>query len=340
MECDRCLLTDDIAEIVGGTCEYCKMHDRLIEDSLKHKPKFLKMIEKIKKRKGFQVLMGISGGLDSSYLLVWAVKMGLRPLVVHFDNGYNTPEAEANMARIVKELGVTLIRYSLPQQEYSELNHAFKVAKVSDADIPNDMAMSAIMMDLADKYKIKYVLNGHDFRNEGSCPLQWTYMDAKYLNSIYRSYTHKDLEHFPLLTFNKQLIYALKGIKQLRPYNYNPITDNNKLLVLKEYGFLEYGAKHAENHYTKEIAYNYLPRMFGINKSILYLSARVRSGWITKNEGREMYKKPPRGVYVKLCAVKTYKDFDHYNFKRFKPLLWLLAKMRLIPYQFYKKYTS
>ena len=143
-------------------------------------------------------------------------------------------------------------------------------------------------MELANKYGVKYVLSGHDFRSEGSCPLEWTYMDAKYLNSVYRSYTHKDLEHFPLLTFKKQLIYALKGIKQLRPYNYHPIQDREKLVVLELYGFMEYGAKHAENSYTKEIAYEYLPQMFGIDKSILYLSARIRSGWLTKAEAREM----------------------------------------------------
>lgn len=338
MECTRCLLTNDIAEIVDGTCEYCKMHDKLVQDAHTYGPKFFETIEKIKKRKGFHVLMGISGGIDSSYLLVWAVKMGPRPLVVHFDNGYNTPEAEANMARIVKELGVTLIRYSLPQEEYSQLNHAFKRAKVTDADIPNDMAMSAIMMDLADRYKIKYVLNGHDFRSEGSCPLQWTYMDAKYLNSVYRSYTFKDLEHFPLLTFKKQLIYALKGIKQLRPYNYHPISDADKLVVLREYGFLEYGVKHGENHYTKEIAYEYLPQMFGIDKSILYLSAQVRTGWLDKEEARKMYKKPIEGEYVRPFVV-TYKDSDHYNFKRWRLILLLMAKLKLIPYQFYKKYT-
>ena len=283
--------------------------------------------------------MGISGGIDSSYLLVWAVKMGLRPLVVHFDNGYNTAEAEMNMSSIVKELGVTLIRYSLPQREYADLNWAFQKAKVTDADIPNDMAMSAIMMDLADKYKIKYVLNGHDFRNEGSCPLKWTYMDAKYLNSVYREYMGKDLEHFPLLTFKRQLKYALKGIKQLRPYNYTPIQDSDKLEVLKKYGFMEYGGKHGENFYTKEIGTVYLPEMFGIDKSILYLSAQVRTGWLSKEQARKMYVKPWKGAYVESGEVRSYKDFDHYNFKRFKPLLWLLAKMKLIPYQFYKKYT-
>ena len=339
MECTRCLLTDDIAEIKDGTCEYCKMHDKLVEECYMYGERFANLIEKIKKRKGFHVIMGISGGIDSSYLLVWAVKMGLRPLVVHFDNGYNTPEAETNMARIVKELGVTLIRYSLPQREYADLNHAFKKARVTDADIPNDMAMSAIMMDLADRYNIKYVLNGHDFRNEGSCPLKWTYMDAKYLNSVYKWYTTKDLVHFPLLTFWKQIRYALRGIKQLRPYVYNPISDEGKLEALKEYGFLEYGGKHCENYYTKEIGKVYLPELFGIDKSILYLSARVRSGWLTKEQARGMYNKPWMGAYVEANEVRSYKDFDHYNFKRFKPLLWLLAKMRLIPYQFYKKYT-
>ena len=339
MECDRCLLNDKIAEIKDGTCEYCKMHDDLVHESYMYGPKFFRTIEKIKKCKGFQVLMGISGGLDSSYLLVWAVKMGLRPLVVHFDNGYNTPEAESNMARLVRALGVTLIRYSIPRDEYNDLNYAFQKAKVTDVDIPNDMAMYAIMMDLANKYKIKHVLNGHDFRNEGSCPLRWTYMDAKYLRSVYRWYVGKDLEHFPMLTFKKQLIYALKGIKQLRPYVYDPMADEGKLEALKEYGFLVYGPKHSENIYTKEMSYYYLPEKFGIDKSIIYLSARVRSGWLTKIEAREMYKKPPTGEYIKTGEARTYKDFNHYNFKRYKSLLWLLAKMRLIPYQFYKKYT-
>ena len=338
MECNRCLLTDKIAEIKDGTCEYCKMHDKLEADAVKYGQKFFAKIEKIKKRKGFQVLMGISGGVDSSYLLAWAVKWGLRPLVVHFDNGYNTPEAEMNMGRMVKELGVTLIRYSLPQREYGDLNYAFKKARVTDADIPNDMAMSGIMMDLADKYKIKYVLNGHDFRSEGSCPLKWTYMDAKYLNSVYRSEFNRDLVHFPLLTFWKQIKYALKGIKQLRPYNYMPIQDEDKMIVLRLFGFVEYGAKHGENVYTKEIAYHYLPDMFGIDKSILYLSARVRSGWLDKETARKMYAKPGKGAYDGFA--KSYKDFDHYNFKRFKPLLWLMAKLKLIPDQFYKKYSG
>ena len=334
MECNRCLLTDKIAVIKDGTCEYCKMHDELVHESYTFSSRFFRVIEKIKKRKGFQVLLGISGGLDSSYLLVWTVKMGLNPLVVHFDNGHNTPEAEANMARLVKELGVTLIRYSLPYDECADLNRAFMEANVTDMDIPNDMAMSAIMMDIADKYKIKYALNGHDFRNEGSCPLQWTYMDAKYLNSVYRWWTGKDLEHFPLLTFKKQLIYALKGVRQLRPYVYHPVSDEEKREALKSYGFLEYGAKHSENEYTKAVI-THLRNKFGIDKSILYLSARVRAGWLDKAEARKMYTKPPKVDHV----ARTYKDFDHYNFKRYKPLLWLLAKMRLIPYQFYKKYT-
>lgn len=341
MECKKCLLTDDITTIVDGVCDFCRIHEQLEKDAKKYN--FNKVFNKISKEKGYQCLIGISGGVDSSYLLHWAITNGLKPLVVHFDNGYNNPIAEENMEKMIMQLEATYIRYSTHQGEYDMLCSAFIHAGVPDADIPNDMAMNGIIMDLAKRYKIKYILNGHDFRSEGSTPLEWTYMDAKYIQSVYRWFTNKELEHFPLQTFKKQILSALRGVKQIRPYYYLNISDDNKKLLLKDlYGWKEYGPKHAENLYTEWVGYEYLPKYFGIDKRRIFLSAQIRSGLITKTGAKEVLKQE----YKPIMTFNTFKGkkrdrnhFETYNFKRYKAILWVLAKLKLVPWLFYKKYT-
>jgi hypothetical protein len=118
---------------------------------------------------------------------------------------------------------VDCINYKVNKQEYDRLNDAFLWAGVPDADIPNDIAMTKLMYDTAYKYGIKYILNGHDFRTEGSTPKPWTYMDAKYIRSVYNKYSGLELHNYPLFTFKDQLFYALIGIKNVRPFHLNGI---------------------------------------------------------------------------------------------------------------------
>jgi len=342
VECKICLLTDKETNIVDGVCDFCRIHDQLEKDAKKFD--FSKLFGKMQLEKGYQCLIGISGGVDSSYLLHWAVTNGLKPLVVHFDNFYNNPIAERNMENLVSELGVTFIRYSTHQEEYDRLCSAFVHAGVPDADIPNDMAMSGIIMDLAKRYKIKYILNGHDFRSEGSTPLSWTYMDAKYIQSVYKWFTGEELRHYPLQTFKKQILSALRGVKQVRPYYYMNITDDEKKFLLKDlYGWEEYGPKHAENLYTEWVGYEYLPKYFGIDKRRIYLSAQIRSGLIDKTEAKQALKEKikPKITFNDYKGTKrTHKDFETYHFSQYKYLLWVLAKLKLVPWLFYKKYTN
>jgi len=215
------------------------------------------------------------------------------------------------------------------------------------------------MMRTADLYKIKYILNGHNFRTEGSSPLAWTYMDARYLQSVYMKFTGRKLK-MNLLTFKKQLWYVLKGIKHIRPMYYNPVNMmEEKSRLIKEYGWKDYGDKHAENIYTQFIGSYYLPVKFGIDKRVTYYSAMIRTG-IIPNFKKLSDPLPPFNVnYIKLiCArlgieealfnqiMKTprnyFTDFGtyHHLFKKYKLLLWLGVKLNLIPYTFYKKYSS
>lgn len=353
-ECPRCLFTEDFATIGINQCNYCDLHDQL--ESMSDPKKLDKEINKVKKAgegKIYDCIMGISGGLDSSTLLYAAVKYWkLKPLVIHFDNNWNAPQAVHNMNMLISKLNVDSITYKVNKKEYDELNDAFLSAGLPDADIPNDIAMTKLMYDTAYKYGIKYILNGHDFRTEGSTPAKWTYMDAKYIQSVYRTYSGKTLKNYPLFTFWDQIFYAIKGIKNIRPFHY--ITDRTMLeSEMKDLiKWQDYGGKHCENVYTEFVGSELLPKKFNIDKRIVYLSAQIRSGAITKKVGRLLFDEKSEFDMNKLGRDKKKiqnlirypiglrSDYDRYNFKKYKALIWLLAKMNVVPYTFYKKYCS
>jgi 7-cyano-7-deazaguanine synthase in queuosine biosynthesis len=348
IECKRCLFTSDIARMTETQCEYCDIHDELERQAVPLD--FEKQLSKVRKRKGkYNCIIGISGGKDSSAMLYAAVKWwNLRPLVIHFDNNWNTDIAKQNMDHLIKTLGVDAINYRVNKREYDILNDAFLCAGVPDADIPNDIAMTKLMYETADKYCIKYILNGHDFREEGSTPRGWTYMDAEYIRSVYEWYTMGDkLINYPLFTFKDQIIYSLKGIKQIRPFHY--MTDRTKLEdeMIEFCKWQSYGGKHAENIYTEFVGSVLLPNKFKIDKRIVYYSAMVRTGTLDKQHAKELiaYKKQIdmskfKDIDIGLISnlKQTHKDFRTYNFKKYRPLIWLMAKMKIVPYTFYKKY--
>jgi len=348
-ECPRCLFTEDIATIGETQCNYCDIHDQLEKNA---NPDDLKSIlDKIRtkgKNKKYDCLMGISGGLDSSTLLYTAVKhWGLNPLVIHFDNHHNVPQATHNMDELVKRLGVDEIIYRVNHKEYMNINYSFLQAGVPDADIPNDIAMTKLMYQTAHQYKIKYILNGHDFRTEGSTPSSWTYMDAEYIRSIHMI----PITNYPLFTFKDQLLSALRGIKQVRPFHYG--FDRLKMeKEMKQFiGWQDYGGKHCENVYTEYVGYKLLPEKFGIDKRRVYLSAQIRSGMINKNMAKEFLKEShPFDMdrledkeFIHLSSlfnIQPRSNFKRYNFKRYRVLIWLLSKMNVVPYTFYIKYCK
>lgn len=349
--CPRCLFDSDIAEIGEAQCNYCALHDTLESQS---NPNDLEpALDNIRKSKGlYNCIIGISGGLDSSTLLYAAVKKwGLRPLVIHFDNGWNNAIAKQNMDNLIDKLGVNAIFYRVDKTEYTRLNNAFLLAGTPDADIPNDIAMTKLMYQTAEKYGIKWILNGHDFRTEGSTPAKWTYMDAKYIQSVYQTFTGRRLKNYPLFTFWDQIKYALKGIKQIRPFHYGFNRAEIELEMIEATGWESYGAKHCENIYTEFVGAHLLPLKFGIDKRRVYLSALVRSGKLTKIQAKELLYDDMRfdlnklGVHkdriLKLAessGVRDRKKYGHYNFKKWRPLIWVLAKLKVLPFTFYKKY--
>ena len=353
-ECQRCLFNETIASIGPEQCEYCDLHDDLERQSNPLELKFIvKEIKNKGKDKKYDCIMGISGGIDSSTLLFTAVKYwNLRPLVIHFDNHWNAPEAVHNMKQLVHKLGVDCITYQVNKSEYDRLNDAFLWAGVPDADIPNDIAMTKLMYQTAHKNGIKYILNGHDFRTEGSTPKGWTYMDAKYIRSVYNKFTGLDLINYPLFTFKDQLFYALMGIKNVRPFHYKWDRESMEEEMKRFINWQDYGGKHCENVYTEFVGSFLLPNKFNIDKRIVYLSAQVRSGKLTKDQAREIFNIPSTFDTSKLGTVEQRimklislkktdrRNFERYNFKKYKALIWILAKLKVVPYTFYIKYCK
>jgi hypothetical protein len=354
--CNRCLFTSDFAHIHDdGECEYCKLHNSLEQSA---NPADLSNIMDKVRRKGrgkkYDCLIGISGGMDSSTLLYWAVNQGLRPLVIHFDNHWNAPQAKHNMTALIQKLGVDAQVHYVDDQEYKDVCRAFLAAGLPDADIPNDIAMTKIMYEVAERHGIKYILNGHDFRTEGSTPKGWTYMDAKYIESVYYWFTGSKLTNFPLFTFWDQIRCAIKGIKQVRPFHYmmpekRAMWDAEMISFI---GWQSYGGKHCENVYTEFVGSYLLPVKFGIDKRIVYLSARVRSGVITRAEAEKEMAMRSDFDFTKLGSdadsiahlimndIQRRENFARYNFKRYKFLIWIMAKMKVVPWTFYVKYAK
>jgi len=354
VECPRCLFTNSIAVIGKNQCEYCDLHDTLSYQS--NPDNLYREIDRIKKDgegKQYDCLIGISGGLDSSLLLYLSVvKFKLRPLVIHFDNGFNNSQAESNMKNLINHLSVNSITYRLDSTEYMDLNIAFLKAGVRDADIPNDIAMTKLMYQTADFYGIKWILNGHDFRTEGSTPKGWTYMDAKYIQSIYTQFTGKKLKNYPLFTFKDQIIYGLKGIKQIRPFHYILGRHKIEYRMKEAINWQEYGGKHCENIYTEYVGAKLLPEKFNIDKRLVYLSAQVRSGVMSKSEAKLIMQIPPRFDMNKLGELRyrieeaaqsekqDRSNFKKYNFKKYRIIVYLLMKLKIVPYTFYVKYCK
>ncbi len=347
IECNTCLMTNDIADINNNICNFCELHKTFSNNYTDFEP----ILNKIRNTNGkYNCITGISGGLDSSTLLYTIVKKwNLKPLVIHFNNHWNTKLATDNMMKLIKKLNVDFIEYYVNKEEYDNLNKAFLMAGVPDCDIPNDIAMTKIMYETAEKYNIKYIFNGHCYKTEGSTPLKWTYMDAKYIKDIYKKFFNKELENFPLFTFKDQFHYSQLGIEQIRPFHYNNV-DRFKLdEEMKEYiDWKSYGWKHGENIYTDFIGSYLLPRKFGIDKRIVYLSAKIRTGLISKEEGRNILNCEPcfdttviGDEYLDLIdsPIVDREVYDRYNFKEANWLIYYLYLLGTIPYTFYTKYS-
>lgn len=302
--CSRCIMDDTVQGITfdeNGECTFCKIHDELekkYELNENSKNKLSTIIEKIKsegKNKKYDCIVGVSGGRDSSYTLYKAVKLGLKPLAVHFDNGWNSDSAVRNISNLCNKLNVDLHTHVANWEEFKDLQRSFLFASVPDAEVPTDWTIFSVLFEQASKYKVKNIIHGHSFRTEGTTPLTWTYMDGKYVNNIQKKFGTKKIKSFPVMNMFQYLYYVFfKRIKQIRLLYYIPYNEDEILKMLtEEVGWINYGGKHHESVYTGFFQSYILTRKFNIDKRKLHYSALIRSGQINRLDSLEKIKHDP-----------------------------------------------
>lgn len=299
IRCERCIYDSRIPMITfnkDGICNYCEQYNQMKdqypigEEGMKILEKEVKQIKKDGIGKPYDVVIGVSGGADSSYMLHVAKKVfGLRVLAAHFDNTYNSRIAVENIDFVLDKLDIDLYTHVVDNVQYQKIYKAFFKASVPEIDTPTDIALATVHYQAAEKYGIKHIWQGHSFRTEGISPTGWVYMDAKYIEKINQKYGDGNLGNLPVLWMNKWIDWLVKDqIKMFRPLYYIDYNKEEvKEMLSKEYGWQWYGGHHMENR-TAYFANNYyLPKKFGIDLRYSEFSALVRAGLMERNVALE-----------------------------------------------------
>jgi N-acetyl sugar amidotransferase len=306
--CTRCVMDTSDKEITfnkKGECNHCAGYDMKMEsipknEVLKKKElnRIVKEIKKTGKGKEYDCISGVSGGVDSTYLTYMLKELGLRVLVVHLDNGWNTELAVKNIENIVTRLDFDLYTNVLDWQQFKNLQVAYLKASVLDLEALSDHAIFATLYKTADKYNIKYIINGSNLVTEGILPLSWRYdrklTDAVNIKSIYKRFWGKKIKNFPLTSIQKFAYYMkVKKIKSVDLLNFLPYEKNEaKRLIMEKLDWKDYGGKHYESIITRFYQGYILPNKFGIDKRRAHLATLVASKQMTREDALTILKTP------------------------------------------------
>jgi len=243
-------------------------------------------------------ILGVSGGVDSSYLAWLACQLGLRPLAVHLDGGWNSETAVRNIQNLVTHLNLDLVTYVVDWEEMRALQAAFFRAGVANADIPQDHAINAALYHLAAQYGLRYILTGTNSATESCLPRAWghTNRDLRSLKGIYRHFGGRRFRTYPTVGIAEEFLYyrLYRGIKRIAILDYVPYSRHDAATLLQDKtGWSSYGDKHHESVLTRFFQAYYLPQKFGFDKRRAHLSSRVLSGEISRGRAlAEMTKDP------------------------------------------------
>ena len=305
--CTRCIMDTsdpDIAFDENGVCIHCMNYDQRIRHELhldkEGQKKLGTLVEKIKeagKHKDYDCIIGLSGGVDSTMVAYTVKKLGLRPLAVHLDNGWDSELAVSNVEKIVKELDIDLYTRVLDWEQFRDLHLSFLKASVINSEIPTDHVIVATLYRTAAREGIPYIFSGGNLATEAIMPESWGYepRDWKHIKAIHGRFSTQKLKSFPHLTLFHWAYYTfVKGIRFIPILNYIDYNvESAKILLAEELGWRDYGGKHYESIYTRFFQGFILPQKFNIDKRRAHLSTLVNSGQLTRDEALEEMEKDP-----------------------------------------------
>jgi N-acetyl sugar amidotransferase len=247
--------------------------------------------------KGYNCILGLSGGIDSTYLAYLSKELGLTPLLVHFDYGWNSETAIKNVQNVVEKTGFDLYTVVMDWQEFKSIQRSYFKASVIDLDVPADHMIFGALFQTAAKFKIKYVLSGNNIWTEFFMPKTWSYnkFDLTNLKNIHKTFENTPLKKLPALGYNQKVYYRnFKKIKSVGLLNYCEFKVNEiRMLITQEMGWVDYGGKHHESVFTRFYQGYILPRKFKIDKRKLHLSNLIFSDQLTRDEALEVLKTSP-----------------------------------------------
>jgi N-acetyl sugar amidotransferase len=290
----------DITFDAQGVCNYCtefliRSKDVINHDSVAKKTELDNFIAKVKatgKNKRYDCIVGVSGGVDSSWVLYQAVKLGLRPLAVHMDNGWNSELAQHNIANLVQGLGVDLHTHVIDWPEYKKLMQAFFDADVIDVELLYDNAMLGVNYRMAVQHNSRYILAGTNQATEGMrMPPGWNWLkyDKTNIKALARKFGRVQLRTFPVIGTLEYIRCRLVNRIQWTSFlDMMPFNKFDALTELKEkYHYKPYPYKHYESIFTRFYQGYILPNKFGVDKRRLHLGTLVASGQLSREQALE-----------------------------------------------------
>lgn len=317
-QCSRCLMDTTTKEIkfdAGGICNFCseflsRNSNLLSESGPEKKIRLERLVAEIKSqsyRKKYDCIVGVSGGVDSSWTLVKAVELGLRPLAVHMDNGWNSELAQNNIEQLVRRLGVDLYTHVIDWIEYRRLMEAFFDADVINIELLYDNAMIAVNYQQARKHGVKTILAGTNQATEGiRMPSDWNWFnyDRKNILAIAQKSSIQKFTTFPSIGVNEFLLsrflYRIKWVSFLDFTHYVKAEVLEDLT--KNFGYKPYSHKHYESVFTRFYQGYILPKKFNVDKRKLHFSNLIVTGQISRSEGLS---------FLKGHAYESLKDLNH-----------------------------
>lgn len=318
--CTKTIMDTSDPDIVfdeNGVCNHVDLYnnakDKLLIPENKRNDELIKLVDNIKsagKSSEYDCIIGLSGGVDSSYVAYMVKQLGLRPLAVHLDNGWNSELAVKNIEQIVKKLDIDLYTYVINWVEFKELQLAFMKASVVDIEMLTDNAITVVINNLAKKFNIKYYLVGTNVSTEAIMPKSWMYnikYDTLNIKSIYNKFGKKHkIDSFPMFNFVSFIIHRyISGSNKFAKFKFLSKIKTVSLLNYLEYdkeragdlleteiGYTKYAGKHYESNFTKFYQAYILPNKFGIDKRRAFLSCLILSNQITREEALVEIEKP------------------------------------------------
>ncbi len=296
--CNRCVMDTSDSEIQFdhlGNCNHCNdflyNSSKLLykgDESSRILNNITSKIKEVGKKNEYDCLIGVSGGVDSSYVAYLVKELGLKPLAVHMDNGWNSTEAVENIKNICKKLEIDYQSYVLNWHEFRDIQLSVLRSSIPEVEIPTDVAIAAVLHKVAAENNIKYIIGGGNIATEGILPDSWFYnpKDSKLLKAIHRKYGTVPMKYFPLFDYQKEIYYKfVKGIKMIYLLNYLPFSKEDAIPILEnKLDWKAYGGKHHESRYTSFVQSYIQTVKFNIDYRRATFSTQICTKEMTRGE--------------------------------------------------------